>query len=132
MFIRWGRSNVRENLEMAKYVFTDFKSSSKVGIRLLFISQFSKLLMSYPLIGFMLFFVMVHPLLFLGSTLMSILVLSTFSLLFFTKQYKTYQGFWAYTYSILYTFGLFWITPYAIATAHKRGWLTRELSEKLN
>ena len=130
MFIRWGRSNVRENLEMAKYVFTNFREGNKLGTRLLFFSQFSKLIMSYPLIIFMLFFVIVHPLLFFGSTLVSILILSTFSLLFFTKKYKTYQGFWAYSYSILYTFGLFWITPYAIATANRRGWLTRGLVEK--
>jgi hyaluronan synthase len=114
---------------MAKYVFTNFREESKFGIRSLFISQFLKLLMSYPLLIFMLFFVLVHPLLFLGSTLVSILILSTFSLLFFVKQYKTSQGFWAYTYSILYTFGLFWITPYAIATANRRGWLTRGLVE---
>jgi hyaluronan synthase len=130
MFIRWGRSNVRENLEMAKYVFTNFRATSKLGTRLLFISQFLKLLMSYPLLIFMLFFVLVHPLLFLGSTLLSILIISTFSLVFFSIRYKTYQGFWVYTYSILYTFGLFWITPYAIATASRRGWLTRGLAEK--
>lgn len=125
MFIRWGRSNVRENLEMAKYVFTNFRAKGKTGTRILFISQFLKILMSYPLLISMLFFVFVHPLLFLGSTLVSILVASTFSVLFFTSQYKTTQGIWAYSYSILYTFALFWITPYAIATASRRGWLTR-------
>ena len=130
MFIRWGRSNVRENLEMSKYVFTNFRESGKSGIRLLFISQFLKILMSYPLLISMLFFVLVHPLLFLGSTLVSILVVSTFSVLFFASQYKTTEGFWAYSYSILYTFALFWITPYAIATANRRGWLTRGLAEK--
>ena len=31
MFIRWGRSNVRENIAMAKYVFTDFREGSKTG-----------------------------------------------------------------------------------------------------
>ncbi|MBU2927563.1 glycosyltransferase [Winogradskyella psychrotolerans] len=129
MFIRWGRSNVRENLEMAKYVFTNFRAKGKSGTRILFISQFVKLLMSYPLLISMLFFVVVHPLLFLGSTLVSILIASTFSVLFFTSQYKTTQGFWAYSYSILFTFALFWITPYAIATASRRGWLTRELVE---
>jgi len=130
MFIRWGRSNVRENLEMAKYVFTDFRKGSKFGIRTLFISQFLELLMSYPLVFFMLFFVLVHPLLFLGSTLVSILIFSTFSVLFFANSNKSFEGFWAYSYSILYTFGLFWITPYAIATANRRGWLTRGLAEK--
>jgi len=130
MFIRWGRSNVRENLEMAKYVFTNFRTEGKSGTRILFISQFLKIIMSYPLLISMLFFVLVHPLLFLGSTLVSILVISTFSVLFFTSQYKSTQGFWAYSYSILYTFALFWITPYAIATANRRGWLTRGLAEK--
>ncbi|EDP71482.1 chitin synthase [Flavobacteriales bacterium ALC-1] len=125
MFIRWGRSNVRENLEMAKYVFSNFRTKGKTGTRILFISQFLKILMSYPLLLSMLFFVLVHPLLFLGSTLVSIMVASTFSVLFFTYQYKTTQGIWAYSYSILYTFALFWITPYAIITANKRGWLTR-------
>ncbi|WP_400076809.1 glycosyltransferase [Winogradskyella sp. R77965] len=125
MFIRWGRSNVRENLEMAKYVFSNFRAKGKLGTRILFVSQFMKILMSYPLLISMLFFVLVHPLLFLGSTLVSILVASTFSVLFFAKQYKTTEGIWAYSYSILYTFALFWITPYAIATASRRGWLTR-------
>ncbi len=125
MFIRWGRSNVRENLEMSKYIFTNFREGEKMGTRLLFISHFSRIVMSFPLLIFMLFFILIHPLLFVGSTLVSISIISTFSLLFFTNRYKTTQGFWAYTYSILYTFGLFWITPYAIATANKRGWLTR-------
>ncbi|MDN3492968.1 glycosyltransferase [Winogradskyella bathintestinalis] len=125
MFIRWGRSNVRENLEMGKYVFTNFRSKGKTGTRLLFISQFLKIVMSYPLLISMLFFVLIHPLLFLGSTLVSILIISTFSVLFFASQYKTTEGIWAYSYSILYTFALFWITPYAIATASRRGWLTR-------
>jgi hyaluronan synthase len=127
MFIRWGRSNVRENLEMAKYVFTNFRKGNKIGSRLLFISQFLRIVMSYPFVIFMLFFVLTHPLLFLGSTLVSIIIFSTFSVAFYAYRYEIKESIWAYTYSILYTFALFWITPYAIATANKRGWLTREL-----
>lgn len=130
MFIRWGRSNVRENIEMSKYVFTNFREGSKLGTRLLFISQSSKIIMSYPFLVFMLFFVVMHPILFITSTFASILVLSSFPVLFYAKRYSFTESFWAYSYSILYTFGLFWITPYAIATASRRGWLTRELSEK--
>jgi len=127
MFTRWGRSNVRENIEMGKYVFTDFRKGSKAGTRLLFLSQSLRILMCYPFLFFMLYFVATHPLLFLSSTLLSILVISTFPVLFYAKRYNVSESFWAYSYSILYTFGLFWITPYAIATAHKRGWLTRSL-----
>lgn len=130
MFIRWGRSNVRETIEMSKYVFTKFREGHTTGSRLLFLSTSSNLIMSYPFGLFMLFFVMTHPLLFLGSTLLSILILSTFTVLFYSKRYKISESIWAYSYSILYTFGLFWITPYAIATASRRGWLTRGLEEK--
>jgi len=127
MFIRWGRSNVRENIAMSKYIFNNFRSGSKVGIRLLFISQSLKIIMSYPFILFMLIFIATHPILFLTSTLVSILILSSFPMLFYANRYKFSEAFWAYSYSILYAFGLFWITPYAIATAGKSGWLTREL-----
>lgn len=125
MFIRWGRSNVRENIAMAKYVFTDFRQGSKIGSRLLFLNQVLKLVMSYPSILLMLFFISMDPVLFISSTLFSILIWSSFPVLFYAKRYKLSESFWAYSYSILYTFGLFWITPYAIATASKRGWLTR-------
>lgn len=130
MFIRWGRSNVRENLAMSKYVFTNFRQENKFGTRLLFISQFTHILMSYPIVLFMLFFVLTHPLLFLGSTVLGILITSSFSVLFYAHHYKIKEAIWAYTYSFLFTFGLFWITPYAIATANRRGWLTRGLEEK--
>ena len=130
MFIRWGRSNVRENIEMSKYVFTNFRKGSKLGSRLLFTSQFLNIIMSYPLIAFMLFFVLSHPILFLSSTLASILLMSTFSVLFYSNKYNFKEAIWSYSYSILHTFALFWITPYAIATVHKRGWLTRDLPVK--
>lgn len=129
MFIRWGRSNVRENIEMSKYVFTKFRDGAKSGIRLLFISQSLRIVMCYPLLLFILFFVVVHPVLFLTSTLFGILIVSSFSMLFYAKRYNVSQSLWVYSYSILYTFALFWITPYAIATASRRGWLTRELTQ---
>ena len=130
MFIRWGRSNVRENLVMAKYVFTNFRKESKVGARLLFINQFLTIVMTYPFLLFMLYFIIVQPLLFLSSTLLAILIVSSFPVLFYAKKYSVSESLWAYAYSLLYTFGLFWIAPYAIATAGKSGWLTRELAQK--
>jgi hyaluronan synthase len=130
MFIRWGRSNVRENLVMAKYVFTNFSTESKYGARLLFINQFITIVMTYPFQLFMLFFIVTHPLLFLSSTLLGILIFASFPVLFYAKKYSAAESLWAYAYSILYTFGLFWISPYAIATAGRSGWLTRELVQK--
>lgn len=130
MFIRWGRSNVRENLMMAKFVFKRFREESKVGTRLLFLNQFMNIVLVYPFLLLMLFFIATHPVLFLTSTLAGILVYSTFPVFFYSRRYNFAESLYAYSYSLLYTFGLFWITPYAIATASKRGWLTRDLPAK--
>ncbi|RZK26850.1 MAG: glycosyltransferase family 2 protein, partial [Flavobacterium sp.] len=83
-----------------------------------------------PFMFFMFFFIFTHPLLFLSSTLLGILIVSSFSALFYAKKYSVSESLWAYAYSIFYTFSLFWIAPYAIATAGKKGWLTRELSQR--
>ena len=130
MFIRWGRSNVRENLVMSKFVFTNFRKESKVGARLLFTNQFLTIIMTYPFFLFMLYFIVMHPLLFISSTLLGILIVSSFPVLFYAKKYSAKESLWAYAYSVLYTFGLFWIAPYAIATAGRSGWLTREIVAK--
>ncbi|WP_347049816.1 glycosyltransferase [Flavobacterium olei] len=127
MFIRWARSNVRENLAMGKFVFTNFRKDSKFGARMLFLNQFFRIAMTYPFLIFMIYFIAVHPILFITSTFFGILIMSTFSMIFYAKRYKSTESFWAYTYSFFYTFSLFWIAPYALVTANKRGWLTRGL-----
>ncbi|MGB8703884.1 MAG: glycosyltransferase family 2 protein [Gillisia sp.] len=130
MFTRWERSNVRENLMMSKFAFTPFRNGSKSGARFLLINQWMRMITTYPLFLIMIILLISHPVLFLSSTLLSILILSTLPALFYAKKYDLSEAFWAYSYSIFYTFGLFWITPYAMATANRRGWLTRGLSEK--
>lgn len=125
MFIRWERSNVRENIMMSKFAFTDFREGAKTGTRILLLNQWLKVIMAYPLILLMLFFVVTHPLLFLSASLLSTFIFSSIQVLFYSKKYNVSESFWAYPYSIFYLFTLFWITPYAIATASRRGWLTR-------
>src|SRR5690554_3447381 len=130
MFTRWERSNVRENLMMSKFAFKPFRDGSRSGPRLLLVNQWLHMLTAYPLFLIMLTLLFMYPVLFLSSTLMSILIFSSLPALFYAKKYNVYEAVWAYTYSIFYTFGLFWITPYAMATASRRGWLTRGLPEK--
>ncbi|UII28333.1 glycosyltransferase family 2 protein [Fulvivirga maritima] len=130
MFIRWERSNVRENIMMSKFAFTNFRKGPKLGTRILLLNQWLKILLSYPMVTLMLLFVFTHPLLFLSSTLMSIAVFSSIQAIFHATRHKNvFESMWAYPYSIFYTFSLFWITPYAIATASRRGWLTRSLPQ---
>jgi hyaluronan synthase len=126
MFIRWERSNVRENIMMSKFAFKNFREGSKTGTRILLLNQWLKVIMAYPLLMLMFLFVLTHPLLFLSSCLMSIFIFSSIQVFFYSKRQKNIkESMWAYPYSIFYMFTLFWITPYAIATASRRGWLTR-------
>lgn len=126
MFIRWERSNVRENISMGSYVFTNFREESKLGLRIIFFNQWLKVILAYPLVLLMFLFVFTHPILFVVSTLVSIFMFSSVQVLFCAKKQKSIlESVWAYPYSVFYAFTLFWITPYAIATASKSGWLTR-------
>jgi len=128
MFVRWERSNVRENIMMSKFAFTNFRKSSKTGLRIFLFNQWIKVVMAYPLLLLLLLVVFSYPLLSLISTLAFILVFSSIQMFFYAKRYNFPEAFLAYTYSIFYAFALFWITPYAILTASRRGWLTRGLS----
>lgn len=125
MFIRWERSNVRENIAMSRFAFTNFRTNNPWGARYLLVNQWMSILTAYPFTALMLLFVALHPVLFTSSVLLSILVFSSIPALFFARKHGTVHAVWAYTYGIFYAFGLFWITPYAIATANRRGWLTR-------
>ncbi|WP_158210485.1 glycosyltransferase [Myroides phaeus] len=130
MFIRWERSNVRENIMMSKFAFTNFREGSKVGPRILLLNQWLRVIMAYPMTFLMLYFIITQPLLFISSALVSIFIFSSIQVFFYSKRYSVAESFWAYPYSLFYTFTLFWITPYAIATANKRGWLTRTLPQQ--
>lgn len=130
MFIRWERSNVRENIMMSKFAFKKFRKESTTGPRILLLNQWLKISLAYPMILLMLVFICTHPILFISSTLLSIFIFSSIQALFYAKRHNLSESFWAYPYSIFYAFTLFWITPYAIATANRRGWLTRGLSVK--
>lgn len=130
MFTRWERSNVRENLMMSKFAFKPFRNGSRSGTRLLLINQWMHMLTAYPLFLMMIILLVLHPVLFISSTLLSILIFSSIPAFFYARKYNVPEAFWAYSYSLFYTFSLFWITPYAMATANRRGWLTRELPVK--
>ncbi|MHA7057245.1 glycosyltransferase family 2 protein [Aquimarina sp. M1] len=130
MFIRWERSNIRENIAMSRFAFGDFREGAKSGTRILLLNQWLKMTMAYPATFLMLFFIGTYPVLFLSSTLLSILVFSSIQALFYAKKHSLSESLWAYPYSLFYAFTLFWITPYAIATAGRSGWLTRDLTKK--
>lgn len=129
MFIRWERSNVRENIMMSKFAFKNFRTGTKSGTRILLLMQWLNIIVAIPIFISVIIFTFLNPILFIATSFSGILIFSSIQMIFYAKKYKTKEALFAYVYSIFYMFGLFWITPYAIVTARKSGWLTRELTE---
>lgn len=127
MFIRWERSNVRENIEMTKFAFCDFRTKGKFDVRFLLINQWINVILSIPFTILMFYLMLSNPILFLSSTFLGIFIFSSLQAFLYSRKYNFLESIWFYTYSIFYTFTLFWITPYAILTVGKKGWLTREI-----
>lgn len=48
MFVRWERSDVRENIEMTKFAFLNFRREQKFDARFLLINQWIKVILSIP------------------------------------------------------------------------------------
>lgn len=128
MFTRWERSNVRENIMMTKFAVGNYKEGNKLAPRFILANQWMKIIFAYPALILMAIFLISKPLLFLSVSFLGILLFSTIPALFYYIKYSNLKdSLLAYTYGVFYAFSLFWITPYAIATAGNNKWLTRQL-----
>ncbi|HSJ68318.1 MAG TPA: glycosyltransferase [Anditalea sp.] len=132
MFTRWERSNVRENIMMSKFAFGKFRENSRLKPRLLLLNQWLTIVSAFPTLIVMILIVIGYPSLFISSTIVSVAIFSIIPALFYGIKYNFRKAFWIFSYNIFYSFSLFWITPYAILTASRRGWLTRELPNQDN
>jgi len=129
MFTRWERSNVRENIMMSKFAFRKFRTSSTFKPRVLLFNQWLTIISAYPSLIVMLLVIISYPRLFLSSTIISVAIFSIIPAIYYALKHNKRNSIWIFTYNIFYSFTLFWITPYAILTASRRGWLTRKDNE---
>jgi hyaluronan synthase len=132
MFTRWERSNVRENIMMSKFAFGKFRESNKLNPRILLCNQWLTIFSALPTLIFMVLVIIGYPRLFISSTIVSVAIFSIIPALFYGIKYNFRKAIWIFSYNLFYSFSLFWITPYAIFTASRRGWLTRELPNQDN
>lgn len=129
MFTRWERSNVRENIMMSKFALGKFRSTNIFQPRILLFNQWLTIISAYPSLIVMLLMIVSYPRLFLSSTIISITIFSIIPAAYYALKHSKRNSIWIFTYNIFYSFTLFWITPYAILTANRRGWLTRKDTE---
>lgn len=127
MLLRWARSNVRETIFMATYVFRRFRSFSRLGARINFMTclldtALPRLVLAAG--GLCLFG---RPDLWAVKLLIGALIATAVQGSFYLIRRKSWDALWAFPYSIFSALALSWIAPYAIVTAGNGSWMTREI-----
>ncbi len=126
MFLRWGRSNIRETVHTNRYVWTDFREEGKWGIRFNFVMIAVGLLLPYLYLATAFGLSLVYPSVFGIKLLTMCVTVSLFSLVFFAARERNAEALYAIPYGFYSTVLLWWIWPYAMLTCHKSVWLTRQ------
>lgn len=126
MFLRWARSNVRETLNMGKFIFKKFRSGAMGGARINFIMSCLNLISFHGIASMIIGFTFLRPQIYLSQLLFGAVIASTAPAVFYMIQRKHSDSLWIYPYGLLWLAGLWWITPWAILTARNGNWLTRQ------
>lgn len=125
MFLRWARSNIRETLVMSTFAFRTFREGSMLGARINLLAGWLGLTKSQLLFMGTLANLFMYPTNYTFQVLFGIVVSSSLMAGLYCWRQKSADGLWGYVYGIFWFAALSWITPYAILTSHKTGWLTR-------
>lgn len=127
MLLRWARSNVRETFAMGKFIFRKFRCGSMSGARVNFIMSCINLALPKVLAGVVMGFIFLRAQTYLSQIMFGTVIASTVPAVFYAYRNKSSDSIWAYAYGLFWLVGLWWITPWAIATCRNGSWLTRQL-----
>ena len=123
MYLRWDRSYVREELRLARIVW----SRRPVSL-LLTVLEKTLTNLRYPISYITLAIVVAlsveTPWVFVRM-MIAVGVASAFSMLYFLRGERSWEFVYGIAYSYFALFTLFWIFPCAIMTVRSRSWLTR-------
>jgi len=128
MLLRWARSNVRETIAMAAFVFSPFRQTDPSGVRANYILSVMHLLV-HPLfmIGTILNLCWL-PHVFIPHLLMGACISGLVPMLFFLyRRERSSEAILALAYGLFWLGSLSWITPYAIFTMANSNWMTRDI-----
>ncbi|MCL5405937.1 MAG: glycosyltransferase [Deltaproteobacteria bacterium] len=134
MLLRWARSNVRESIVMMTFVIRKFRKGDAGGgwIRCISGMQMFRLTVGEALkVGVLAEFLM-KPLPTFRVLVVGCLISSLVPAAVYELRYRTWFGWlWAVPYSFLSVFILSWISLWALMSAPRSGWLTRDLQTAL-
>lgn len=128
MFLRWARSNIRETIVMTGFAFRRFRQGSMLGARINLLLSLLVLTKSQIFL-FITFGMLIWRPVEVGlNLLIGTIIFSSLSALIYLYKYRSTDAIWAYGYGVFWFFSLSWITPYALLTPHRAGWLTRQIN----
>lgn len=130
MLLRWARSNVRESLVMASFAFRRFRAGSQLGPRLNLCLSLSGTVVGglafVPTLVALALAPALIPWVIVAGLIAALLPASVFAM---TRSQR--GAGWAFPYAVYSLLCLSWIAPYALISAHRSGWLTRQKSHTL-
>ncbi|EPR38841.1 glycosyltransferase family 2 protein [Desulfococcus multivorans] len=132
MFLRWARSNVRETIVMAKFIFKRFRRTPALGARINLLLHLHRMTIGEILKIWSLTILAAFPTLFFFNMVTGAILFSMIPGLFYLSRHKDSNFLWAIPYSLFWLIGLSWISLYALFTPHRTGWLTRDLKSQAN
>lgn len=129
MFLRWARSNIRETLVMSRFAFRRFRKGSMLGARINLLAGWMGMCLGPVFWAVTFAHLMTLPSLYGLQILCGIVVGTSLPAGLYCWRQRSMDGLWGYVYGVFWFVALSWITPYALLTPQKSGWLTRQLKQ---
>ncbi|MCQ2378228.1 MAG: glycosyltransferase [Victivallaceae bacterium] len=135
MYLRWIRSDIRENIRMTPSVFGfDGKWTWRrlmLQINLLFqnMSVMMPVVFLPSTLAFMIANISNLPLILLIMSFIT-MAWAMIPAVIYAERYSPLKSIWAFAYSIFFLFGLSWIPFYSLFTMGNGDWMTRELVQQ--
>ena len=131
MFLRWGRSNIRETWVLLSYLFKPFRSEYLWGFRINSVLIASTLVIPYFLIVHSYYLLLTNPF-WLFRYMIMIAIMSIPMAAIYYRNERDSDLAWVLAYEFFWIFACQWIMPYAFLTCRRQGaWITRGESKKV-
>ena len=127
MFIRWCRSDVRENIIMYKYLFTKAKFFSfrtfALWVNIIFAS--TSMIMPLFILPSLLWALILDPFTAGCFTLANVFIWSLLPAFIYARRYDAKGAIWAFVYGLYCIPFISWISVYSCITVRNSNWMTR-------
>jgi len=128
MFIRWARSNVRETIAMCRFAFTRFRTTPVLGARINLLLSILPMTIGPVMLLATVGLLLSMPVMFGAKLLLGSAIAAAAPAALFAWRRRSSDALLAVAYSWFWLFALSWINVYSLVTAHRNGWLTRQLA----